>query len=306
MSRSSSSGHMSHPLAGRSRRRRVLLVPAAQSAQPVSPESNDPQTEPNHRTAWKQDFQTDIAEIPLDSGIDLQSLPDASTPSADVDRANDTGHDIQYLKRLVRSPGALTWVFAGDSISMGACHTQGHRSFGEFFSERMRWELGRQLDVVINTSVAGETARGLLHNLDHRVLRFPTDVVSLLIGLNDARQSGTDLDEFHDTLEQIIHVLRDHEIIPLLQTPNRVDRSEDARSLEPYVNTIRDLAAHYGLACIDHWAHWAIAAANRAVLQSWLDGDGVHPNRRGHREMAKLIFSQLDILDSGSPNCRDD
>jgi len=297
---------MSHPLAGRSRRRRVLLVPAAQSEEPETGKANDLHAGPEHRSEWSQDLQTDVAEIPLDSGIDLQSLPSAGRPAAEVRQLPQTGPDIQHLKHLVRSPGGLTWIFAGDSISMGACHTQGHRSFAEFFSERLRWELGRQMDVVINTSVAGETARGLLHNLDHRVLRFPANVASLLIGLNDARAPGADLSEFHDTLEQIIQVLRDREIIPLLQTPNRVHRSEDVESLEPYVNTMRDLAAGYGLACIDHWAHWAIAAGHRPVLQSWLDGDGVHPNRRGHREMAKLIFAQLDILDSTSPSCRDD
>ncbi|MEO1996786.1 MAG: SGNH/GDSL hydrolase family protein [Planctomycetaceae bacterium] len=296
MSRAASSGHLSHPLAGRSRRRRVLLVPAVQASL-AEPEPAAQQT----------GLQTAVSEGRLDSGIDLQTLGEHNVaPSSDTQRFPQSHGDLQYLKRRVRSPQGLTWVFAGDSISMGASHTQGSRSFCEFFTERMRWELGRQLDVMINTSVAGETSRGLFHNLAQRVLRFPTDVVSLMIGLNDARQSQTEPSEFHDNLEQIIHVLRDHEILPLLQTPNGVGRLEDARRLTPFVDKIRGLATHYGLACIDHWDHWSIAAANRGVLQSWLDSDGLHPNSRGHREMAKLMFSQLDVFDFNSPSCRDD
>ena len=34
-----------------------------------------------------------------------------------------------------------TWVFYGDSITHGAAHTHGWRSFPEIFQERVRWEL---------------------------------------------------------------------------------------------------------------------------------------------------------------------
>ena len=294
MSRASS-GNLSHPLGSRSRRRRILLTPAAQAPpEDSAPEDSAPATAPAAP-------DTDVSHGLTDSGIDLQTLN-----ATDTQHAPPATSDLHYLKRLLRSQHGLTWVFAGDSISMGACHTHGGRSYCELIAERMRWELGRQLDVIINTSVASDTSRALLHNLPHRVLRFPADVALIMVGLNDALQSQTELSEFHDNLEQIVHVLRDHEILAVLQTPNRVARQEHEQQLKPFVDTIHELATHYGLACIDHWNHWSTAAANKDELQSWLDSDGVHPNRRGHKEMAKHICSQFDIFDSGSPSCRDD
>ena len=59
-------------------------------------------------------------------------------------------------------------------------------SFPEHFGERVRWELRRFYDVVINTGVCGECSGGLRASLESRVLRFHPDVVLVLIGMNDA------------------------------------------------------------------------------------------------------------------------
>ena len=47
-------------------------------------------------------------------------------------------------------------MFTGDSITHGALHTMGWRSYPEHFAERVRWELGRMRDIVINTGISGD------------------------------------------------------------------------------------------------------------------------------------------------------
>src|SRR5688572_4256077 len=75
------------------------------------------------------------------------------------------------IKQLVAAKEPITWVFTGDSITHGALHTKGWRSYPEHFAERVRWEMRRMRDVVINTGISGDRSGGLLADLDWRVLR---------------------------------------------------------------------------------------------------------------------------------------
>src|SRR5690606_24334953 len=78
-----------------------------------------------------------------------------------VSRKGNPG-DFQLLKSYLESPEPLRWVFTGDSITQGAKHTHGMRAYPEIFAERIRWELGRVRDVVLNTAVSGNTTADLL------------------------------------------------------------------------------------------------------------------------------------------------
>src|SRR5437763_63070 len=81
------------------------------------------------------------------------------------------------------------WLFNGDSITHGALHTFGWRDYVELFHERLRFELARGMDVVINTAISGDSTRGLLETFDWRVAQFRPDVVFLMIGMNDCSTS---------------------------------------------------------------------------------------------------------------------
>lgn len=56
---------------------------------------------------------------------------------------------MERIKKLLRSDDPLTWVFYGDSITHGLSHTFGHRDYAELFAERVRYELGRAMDIII-------------------------------------------------------------------------------------------------------------------------------------------------------------
>jgi lysophospholipase L1-like esterase len=62
----------------------------------------------------------------------------------------------------------ITWVFVGDSITHGARHTNGWRSYSEHFAERMRWEMKRYTDTVINTGITNDTIHP--NEIGHRAI----------------------------------------------------------------------------------------------------------------------------------------
>jgi lysophospholipase L1-like esterase len=69
------------------------------------------------------------------------------------------------VKALLAGSAPIVWVFTGDSVTQGGVHTMGWRSYSELFHERVRQELSRVQDTVINTGVNGDTTSGLLKNL---------------------------------------------------------------------------------------------------------------------------------------------
>lgn len=81
------------------------------------------------------------------------------------------------LPSLQQSSSPRTWLFYGDSITHGVLHTAGARCFSEHFTERLRFELERPDDVVLNTACSGHNTRQMLSPFPQRVARFKPDVV---------------------------------------------------------------------------------------------------------------------------------
>jgi lysophospholipase L1-like esterase len=216
------------------------------------------------------------------------------------------GKGLAGIKQLLAGKKVLTWVFTGDSITHGALHTLGWRSYPEHFAERVRWELRRMRDVVINTGISGDRTGGLLADLDWRVLRFKPDVVSVMLSMNDCAAGARGRETFRKNLAAIVEKVQAGGAIPLLNTPNTiyVKNAGSRADLPAYAEVVRDLAAKGKLALVDHWQHWSKAKPKQEALLAWLEDRSIHPNVYGHREFARLIFRELDIFDPKSPTCR--
>ncbi len=213
--------------------------------------------------------------------------------------------NFKTVKRLLDGDKPVTWMFAGESAASAADQAQGRRNFTDHFSDRIRTELGRMLDVVINTGDANETCANLLKNLEWRVLRFHPEVVCLLLGRNDARQGPAGREAFQKSLEEIVGAIREAGSILVLHTPNRIDpaRAGHLADLRSYVRILRNVAQSHNLPLIDHWEHWKQQKPDSESLRAWLSADGVQPGVYGQREMAKLIFQRFEIFDPQSPIC---
>lgn len=213
---------------------------------------------------------------------------------------------MEKIRALLGRAAPVRWVFTGDSITHGAAHTIGWRDYTELFDERVRWELRRTRDVIINTGISGRRVRDLADDLDWGVLQFHPDCVSLMFGMNDCVDGPQGLDAFEALYIDTIARIRDAtDATILLHTPNWVlptaGRGRD-ETLSAYREAILRVATTTGVPCIDHFPAW-VAAEPSGAMHHWL-ADGCHPNEYGHRVFARAIFEALGIWDAASWTCQ--
>lgn len=199
-------------------------------------------------------------------------------------------------------PDGATWVFTGDSITHGVVHTHGERSWVEHVHERLRWELGRLRDVVVNTGVSGWTAPQVLGEVEHLVTRFDPDVLSISLGTNDALAGERGLDPFRRSLVDLVAVAEDLGAEAVLHTPvlTTSDAPEVRRTWLPvYADVVRQVAEERATQLVDHESVWHRRLAGEAPTP-WMD-DHTHPNAVGHRVMARTTLEALGLGDLDGP-----
>jgi acyl-CoA thioesterase-1 len=123
---------------------------------------------------------------------------------------------------------AMTWVMTGDSITQAVLHTHGARGWVEHVHERIRWQLGRLTDIVINSGVSASYAPDILAAYDHLIGRFTPDVVSISLGTNDALAGADGLAGFCQAMRSIIAKAAGAQIV--LHTPVLVSQAGRART----------------------------------------------------------------------------
>ena len=255
----------------------------------------------SRRTFFHRSFG--LVTIPLG----LMSADRKISTQSDTSRLQDVPDKARISDLLKERKNPLIWVFTGDSITHGAKHTHGFRSYPEVFAERIRWELGRVRDVIINTGISGNTTQTILGDFDWGVKQFKPDVVSLMIGTNDCAKGRVAIGEFGKNLSSLIRQFRDIAAIPVLHTPNIIITEKDpSRSrLSEYVSVTRDLATKESVILVDNYQHWQDTMQSDSggkVYRDWLN-DPLHPDGEGHLEIARLMFRELSIFDPGASTC---
>ncbi|MEO5996458.1 MAG: SGNH/GDSL hydrolase family protein [Chitinophagaceae bacterium] len=215
--------------------------------------------------------------------------------------------DLERITALLKDKGPIIWVFTGDSITHGAKHTHGHRSYPEIFAERIKWELSRYRDVIINTGISGNTTKTILDDFDFRVRQFKPQVVSLMFGTNDCATGRIAIDVYEKNLYTLVNDTRALNAIPILHTPNLIiiEKDPSRARLEEYVAVIRTVAAKERVVLVDNYKYWQDTFKNNTdvhVFKNWLN-DPLHPNGEGHVQIARLLFKELSIFNPKDPTC---
>lgn len=208
------------------------------------------------------------------------------------------------MREILSSNNPVKWLFYGDSITQGSLHTSGYRCYPELFGERVRYELNRPMDTVINTAFSGHTTRDLLETFEGRVKNLNPDFVFIMIGMNDCNKSkGITLEEFGNNLEELLKLVTGISAVPILQTTCPTldcSGSEDYFSLPEYMEVIRNISQTNNIHLIDHMYYWK---KNTEFHAKWMN-NLVHPNAFGHRIFAKIIFQDFGIYDDKAPSCK--
>jgi lysophospholipase L1-like esterase len=282
MARSRSTDN-SFPLGSHSRSRRRIALRQAAETQPAEVPADTLSIEIAAARELVEEFPEillaveseplapDAQSLPVESAEDAETTTGlastefaiTATPSLSEElaarEAGERAVNFQPFKNLLKKTKPVTWLFTGDSITLGARHTEGRRNYSEIFAERVRWELRRSRDVIINTASAADTSRSLLSDLEWRSLRFQPDVVSVMIGINDAAAGRIRRTQFRKNLRHIAECIRAEGALPLFHTPPHVDveRVISHADLRSYVKCVREIAQELDVACIDHWARGA-------------------------------------------------
>ena len=215
---------------------------------------------------------------------------------------------MKRIHKLINAPKPLKWLFYGDSITHGAFHTFGARDYTELFSERIRGEMTRTQDVVIKTALSGNNTAVLLAEFDWRVTQFRPDVVFLMIGMNDCKQTSTaSAKEFRRNLKGLCHRISNiGSALPVLQTTNLIlpglapDREPQ---FEIYMDIVREVASDQDLPIIDHHRLWNESTKEQPELFHYWMSDAIHPNHFGHIVFAHFLLKELGIFDPHSMTC---
>ena len=96
----------------------------------------------------------------------------------------------KVLAEKLKEKEKMTWLFMGDSITHGALWTKGYDGVAQIFEKYLKDEMGRTSDTVINTAVSGATTESTLKNIEQRLEKYTPDVVSIMLGTNDAATAG--------------------------------------------------------------------------------------------------------------------
>ena len=214
---------------------------------------------------------------------------------------------MQNIKPRLEAEKPVKWLFTGDSITHGACHTYGHRDYVQLFEERIRYELGRRRDVVIRTAVSGWTAEDIAEDIEWNVVQHHPDVVSLMVGINDANRGPSFFETFSASMTAIIDRVISIEARMILHTPNPTvpgAHENCENNLPRIVEWIRATALERGIPLVDNFAEFQRAWEEQPLRTGAWMNDALHPGMYGHRALARLLLKEIGIWDERALSCR--
>lgn len=205
--------------------------------------------------------------------------------------------DLQKkIREKVDGEEALTWLFMGDSITHAALWTNGYDGIAQSFEKYLKEDLGRVDDIVINTAVSSADTDTTLQNIEQRLTKYTPDVVSIMLGTNDAAATGMSTSLYETNLKTIVEKIReknaDASIIFRTPTPTNTNR---AQALEGgYLEVMKRVAEDDGnIIFVDQYTEW-----NKEIrMYSYLWGNryyfgdtNLHPGAQGQLRMTQQFI----------------
>lgn len=208
---------------------------------------------------------------------------------------------------MIEGDKRLNIVFTGDSITHGPLHTKRYRSYTEHFRERLKEKFKNNIVKehisVFNTGVSGATTRDIIRDFNICVNIYDPYIVFIMLGMNDSSNEIVPLEEYRKNILELINKVREIGAIPIIQTSNIIKMDLSRKSLKFYMDILREVVRENDVMIIDHYSHWGDLEKEISNIKNELLSDLIHPNEKGHLEMAKFIFKELDIFEEESYTC---
>ena len=196
------------------------------------------------------------------------------------------------LSEKLKEKDKMTWLFMGDSITHAALWTKGYDGIAQTFEKYLKDEMGRASDTVINTAVSGATTTSTLNNIEQRLEKYTPDVVSIMLGTNDAATGGLMADIYKKNLETIIEKIRNKnkDAVIILRTPTPMwNTGSREANIPQYIAKMKQVADEQNLIYIDQYTELQKAFNDYGWLKkdTVLFGNNLHPGANGHLLMTR-------------------
>lgn len=198
----------------------------------------------------------------------------------------------KVLAAKLKEKDKMTWLFMGDSITHAALWTKGYDGVAQTFEKYLKDEMGRTSDTVINTAVSGATTTSTLNNIEQRLEKYTPDVVSIMLGTNDAATGGLTADIYKKNLETIIEKIRNKnkDAVIILRTPTPMwNTGSREANIPQYIAKMKQVADEQNLIYIDQYTELQKAFNDYGWLKkdTVLFGNNLHPGANGHLLMTR-------------------
>jgi len=210
---------------------------------------------------------------------------------------------MERIRDLINGKKSLNYLFYGDSITHGASHTVGFRDYTEHFRERVRWEMRRFADLVLNAAVSGYTSNDLLQGFERISSCFHPDIAFIMIGANDCVNPNIDIKKFEDNINLLSEKFTAIGTTLIWQTTCPAIPKHGYprdKKIPILMETIRKVANERNILLVDHYKYWE---KDPVRFIYWL-ADSIHPNAHGHIALAQYLFKAIGIWDNNSPTCK--
>ena len=199
------------------------------------------------------------------------------------------------LSEKLKEKDKMTWLFMGDSITHAALWTKGYDGIAQTFEKYLKDEMGRASDTVINTAVSGATTTSTLNNIEQRLEKYTPDVVSIMLGTNDAATGGLTADIYKKNLETIIEKIRNKnkDAVIILRTPTPMwNTGSREANIPQYIAKMKQVADEQNLIYIDQYTELQKAFNDYGWLKkdTVLFGNNLHPGANGHLLMTRHLL----------------
>ena len=196
------------------------------------------------------------------------------------------------LSEKLKEKDKMTWLFMGDSITHAALWTKGYDGIAQTFEKYLKDEMGRASDTVINTAVSGATTTSTLNNIEQRLEKYTPDVVSIMLGTNDAATGGLTADIYKKNLETIIEKIRNKnkDAVIILRTPTPMwNTGSREANIPQYIAKMKHGSDEQNLIYIDQYTELQKAFNDYGWLKkdTVLFGNNLHPGANGHLLMTR-------------------
>ncbi len=203
---------------------------------------------------------------------------------------------IEALRRSTAMAGgdSVLYVALGDSVTAGWLEhgvLDSDAAYPALFRRRLAGLFPRAMISVLNGGLGGDNTEGVLARLERDCLRHAPNLVTICLGLNDARSGVEGLTPFRENLAHIVKRVGENGADVLLVTPNtRGDALQNEGTLAEYIRAIRAVAREQAVGLADVYAvyqGWIRAGAAPADL---LSNRVSHPTREGHQIFVNALM----------------